>query len=451
MTQATFNADGNSDRPVGAACGKVILLGEHAVVYGVPALCGALNGGAEITAIPGRGALRVPAWSVVTPPAGELLAPAVRAPGALPDEVAEPVASATGAAGNQSLLHAYRAILRSVLSAAQRRDDDLVFPYDFVARFAIPTGAGLGSSAALSVALVRALDQTLGLQLAPRQVDAAALAAEQVFHGHPSGLDHTIAQHGGFGLFRRGHGLTPLYGTPELRLCIGHTGRARDTKGRVSRVAELHREAPAEIGACFARIAALVDEAVAALRQAAQITQDALGDVEGARRLLLAALSRVETAAAATTQSPDEHAAVQRALCTVLLPLFDLAHKEGDTVGAMSYGRRAIETEAVPAGRAAELHNFLGQAALATGSTFDAIHHFESALRSEPGQLEPTRALVALLYPAGEFARIDLLITQALSAADGGEISLQDGERAGLLRQQAEARDAETALAKWKR
>ena len=268
MTQAIFDAD----RPVGSACGKVILLGEHAVVYGVPALCGALSGGAEITAIPGRGALRVPAWSVVTPPAGELLAPAVRAPGALPPELvergelADSVTSSAGAAGNQSLLHAYRAILRSVLSAAQRRDDDLVFPYDFVARFAIPTGAGLGSSAALSVALVRALDATLGLQLLPRQVDAAALAAEQVFHGHPSGLDHTIAQHGGFGLFRRGHGLTPLYGTPELRLCIGHTGRARDTKGRVSRVAELHREAPAEIGACFARIAALVDEAVAALR-----------------------------------------------------------------------------------------------------------------------------------------------------------------------------------------
>ena len=282
MTQATYhigrnadrnsdqnadqNADQNTDRPVGSACGKVILLGEHAVVYGVPALCGALNGGAEIIAIPGSGALRVPAWGVVTPPAGELLAPAVRTPGALPDELTESSTSSAGAAGNQSLRHAYRAILRSVLSAAQRRDDELTFPHDFVARFAIPTGAGLGSSAALSVALVRALDQTLGLQLLPRQVDAAALAAEQVFHGHPSGLDHTIAQHGGFGLFRRGHGLTPLYGTPELRLCIGHTGRARDTKGRVSRVAELHREAPVEIGACFARIAALVEEAVAALR-----------------------------------------------------------------------------------------------------------------------------------------------------------------------------------------
>ena len=247
------------------ACGKVILLGEHAVVYGVPALCGALHGGAEVTAVPGTGALRVPAWQVVTPSAQELLAPAFRAPGELagpPDEAVD----ASGATTEQPLSLAFRAILRSVLSAEQQRDDEFVVPYDFVARFAIPTGAGLGSSAALSVALVRALDQALGLGLLPRQVDAAALAAEQVFHGHPSGLDHTIAQHGGFGLFRRGHGLTPLDGTVGLRLCIGHTGRARDTRGRVARVAELHRADPATVDACFSRIAALVDDAVAALR-----------------------------------------------------------------------------------------------------------------------------------------------------------------------------------------
>ncbi len=251
--------------PPAAACGKVILLGEHAVVYGVPALCGALRGGAEVAAVPGAGALRVPAWQVVTPSAQELLMPAFRAPGELagtPDEAV----NAAGAATEQPLSLAYRAILRSVLSTQQQRDDSFVVPYDFVARFAIPTGAGLGSSAALSVALVRALDQTLGLKLSAKQVDAAALAAEQVFHGHPSGLDHTIAQHGGFGLFRRGHGLTPLVGTVGLRLCIGHTGRARDTKGRVARVAELHREDSATIDACFSRIAALVEDAVAALR-----------------------------------------------------------------------------------------------------------------------------------------------------------------------------------------
>jgi mevalonate kinase len=263
MTQAPSSAV--PSHPAASACGKVILLGEHAVVYGVPALCGALQGGAEVSAIPGSGSLRVPAWGVVTPPASELLAPAFRSPGELGAAVGESVTEA-GAASPHPLGLAYRAILRAVLSPAQQRDDEFVVPYDFIARFAIPTGAGLGSSAALSVALVRALDQQLGLRLSAHQVDAAALAAEQVFHGHPSGLDHTIAQHGGFGLFRRGHGLTPLVGTPGLRLCIGHTGRARDTKGRVARVAELYREDEVLIGACFARIAALVDDAVAALR-----------------------------------------------------------------------------------------------------------------------------------------------------------------------------------------
>ena len=265
MTQAMSSPGPAEPTATASACGKVILLGEHAVVYGVPALCGALRGGAEVTAISGSGALRVPAWQVVTPSAQELLMPAFRPPGELTGPLVDGV-DASGAATEQPLSLAYRAILRTVLTAEQQRDDDFLVPYDFVARFAIPTGAGLGSSAALSVALVRALDQALGLKLAARQVDAAALAAEQVFHGHPSGLDHTIAQHGGFGLFRRGHGLAPLVGTQGLRLCIGHTGRARDTRGRVARVAELHRADPTKIGECFTRIAALVEDAVVALR-----------------------------------------------------------------------------------------------------------------------------------------------------------------------------------------
>lgn len=232
-----------------AACGKVILLGEHAVVYGVPALCGALQGGVEVEASAGRGALQVREWNLVTQTAAELLQ--------VPD---------SDVAGIQpALAVAYRAILRSVLAASGRGDTTV--PWDFSARFAIPTGAGLGSSAALSVALIRAIDNALQLHLTSAAVDAAAFLAEQVFHGSPSGLDHTVAQQGGFGLYRRGQGLTPIVGTPSLRLIIGHTGRARDTKGRVGRVAELFRQDPVTIQACFDRIAQLVDQAVVALRQ----------------------------------------------------------------------------------------------------------------------------------------------------------------------------------------
>jgi diphosphomevalonate decarboxylase len=229
-----------------SACGKVILLGEHAVVYGVPALCGALQGGVEVEAIAGEGRLLVPEWDVATPPLGELLHPPTDA-----------VLS--------SLSLALRAIVEHSFAAVGRTLSFRDLPYDFVARFAIPTGAGLGSSAALSVALVRAVDRAASLGLRESDVDAAAFAAEKVFHGSPSGLDHTVAQRGGFGLFRRGQGLTPVLDTPPLRLCIAHTGKARDTKGRVARVAELTREQPEMTASVFQRIGELVSEAVDAL------------------------------------------------------------------------------------------------------------------------------------------------------------------------------------------
>lgn len=229
-----------------AACGKVILLGEHAVVYGVPALCGALSRGAEVQVIPGQGRLRVPAWNLQTPTAQALLA----------------------GSADSSLAQAFAAILQALPADLPRPDG-----FDFVVQFSLPTGAGLGSSAALAVALVRALgavgEAQLGRPLTASEVDAAALAAEQVFHGQPSGLDHTVAQHGGFGLFRRGQGLSPLPGSQKLStlsLCIGHTGRARDTKGRVARVAELYKHDPTAIRRRFDHIAALVERAAAAVQ-----------------------------------------------------------------------------------------------------------------------------------------------------------------------------------------
>jgi mevalonate kinase len=248
-------AEKTASTTTATACGKVILLGEHAVVYGVPALCGALESGASVSAVPGDGRLRVPAWSVVTASAAELLS--------------SDAAAVESACAALSLSAAYHAMLAS-LSAA-RPLEARHFAHDFVASFAIPTGAGLGSSAALAVALLRCIDQTLSLHLGESQIDAAAFAAEKVFHGQPSGLDHTVAQHGGFGLFRRGQGLMPLVGLPdssrELRLLIGHTGRARDTKGRVARVAELYQAAPQAIGARFSSIASLVQQATSALQR----------------------------------------------------------------------------------------------------------------------------------------------------------------------------------------
>ncbi len=197
-----------------AAHGKVILLGEHSVVYGHPALAGALADGVTVETRPGRGVLRIPQWSCVIDPALDTEATLARAYAEIRKRAGEPA-------------------------------------IDLALTFNLPTGAGLGSSAAMAVAVGRALGLD-GAALAD-----AAMASETVIHGKPSGLDHTVSMAGGFGLFTRAGGLTALRAAP-LSLTIGHTGKARDTKGRVARVAELVNERGDEVRARVAAIAELV-------------------------------------------------------------------------------------------------------------------------------------------------------------------------------------------------
>ena len=196
------------------AHGKVILLGEHSVVYGHPALAGALADGVTVEATPGRGLLAIAQWELVIDPAK---------------------------AGDAPLGRAYDEIRRRAGEPA----------IDLALTFNLPTGAGLGSSAAMAVAIGRALGLS-GAALAE-----AAMASETVIHGTPSGLDHTVSIAGGFGIFTRAAGLAPLRAQP-LPIVIGHTGKARDTKGRVARVAELVNERAGEVRERFAAIEALV-------------------------------------------------------------------------------------------------------------------------------------------------------------------------------------------------
>lgn len=229
------------------APGKAILLGEHAVVYGRPALAGALGDGVTVEVVAGRGALRVPAWNVVAPL----------------DENDD---------DDRSDLVTACAAVRDVLT---RRLPDVGMALrrlDAAARFGVPTGAGLGSSAALAVALARALARAVDARLGDEVLDEAALAAETVFHGRASGIDHAVAARGGFGLYTRATGLRPLPTkdgaarvTEGVRLVVGHTGRQRDTRGRVARVAELRAAHPEKIERSFDSIAALVERGAAAI------------------------------------------------------------------------------------------------------------------------------------------------------------------------------------------
>jgi mevalonate kinase len=184
--------------------GKVILLGEHAVVYGYPALAAALDRGVKIDAVPtpAGGPLRidVPSWNL------KLTAD---------DE------------------HSFARGLCAIADAVELGRP----PLSLIGDAQIPPGAGLGASAAFAVAISRALLAHLKKSTDTAAVTAAANASEDVMHGKASGVDVALAIHGGIGVFRKSTGLKKISIQP-LRVIVGPSGAPRSTAAMVERVAQ---------------------------------------------------------------------------------------------------------------------------------------------------------------------------------------------------------------------
>jgi mevalonate kinase len=109
------------------------------------------------------------------------------------------------------------------------------------------TYGGLGSSAAFCVALVNALADEKGLHLTKAEVNKYAYAGEQVFHGNPSGIDNTIATHGGMIVFKRGETqeknnveFLKLY--KPLDAVVSFTGKYGETAKMVGRVKDFKEQ-----------------------------------------------------------------------------------------------------------------------------------------------------------------------------------------------------------------
>jgi len=189
----------------GRAWGKVILLGEHAVVYGRTALATAIDRQVHVRLSPRRGTVRVAQSGIVL---------------SLPEEIEE---------RDPRLA---RALARAAeLFRVPTGDLEVHISSD------LPPGVGLGSSAALSVSLVRALAEWTGSSLDDAEVCARAFEVERIFHGFPSGVDNTVATYGGLVAFRQGHDPRRLTPPRPLPLVIALSREQRET---VRVVASLH-------------------------------------------------------------------------------------------------------------------------------------------------------------------------------------------------------------------
>lgn len=218
------------ERPVqSSACGKVLLLGEHAVVYGEPALAiplpgarlrvqlGGLDGGVgDRTLGPGdfdglqtQDALKsVRARKRPRPVNPDLVAsaPSVFTPLQIEVDATAP----EGAAQDVS-----RAL------AAASHGLSLPMPLPLRLRVSAPTlASGMGTSAALAVALVRALARWHNEDPETGRVIQAAMAVEQLFHGNPSGVDVAVSAHERALWFTKAGGPTVLPPLPPLSLVL---------------------------------------------------------------------------------------------------------------------------------------------------------------------------------------------------------------------------------------
>lgn len=202
----------------GSAAAKVILLGEHGVVYG-------------------RHALALP----------------------LPDAVRTAVAKSDRL---QSDLPAE--FVTALLRELGVEDDK----WRIVVESRVPFGKGLGSSAAVAVAVARAFDRELHLGLDDERVNEIAFASETLAHGTPSGIDNTLATYAVPMLFRNDGRLEvtelDIGDVPPIVIAWG------DDSGRTSELVAAVRarrdRAPAHFDALFDEMDVLAREGADLLR-----------------------------------------------------------------------------------------------------------------------------------------------------------------------------------------
>lgn len=215
-----------------SASAKIILLGEHAVVYGQPAIAVPVSSLRVTVSATSQGK----GIHIVTPDLNHAL-PA--------DFQAQPVNDALALTTDL------------VLEKLQSPPPDLTITI----RSQIPLASGLGSGAAVSTALARVLCTALDRSLDDASLNEIIYEVEKIHHGTPSGIDNTVIVYEKPVYFVRNQPIETIEIGQPFTLLIGDTGQAASTRIAVGDVRKLYEANPLQTQPILDAVGQIVVEA----------------------------------------------------------------------------------------------------------------------------------------------------------------------------------------------
>lgn len=218
-----------------SAPGKIILFGEHAVVYSRPAIA------APVLSV--RAKAIVNANPKASPGTVHVQAPDISLESAL-DELP----------GDHPLA-------ASVLGVARELNIKRIPACKIRITSTIPIEGGMGSGAAVSVAIIRAFSTFLGHPLDNERVSALAYAVEKIYHSTPSGVDNHVITYASPIYYVMGFPVEALKVKGSFTIIIANTGVRSPTVRTVTDVREAWTTNPTRYDGLFDQIGAIVDQA----------------------------------------------------------------------------------------------------------------------------------------------------------------------------------------------
>jgi len=204
-----------------SAPAKVILFGEHAVVYGQPAIA-------------------VPVSSLRATATVEYRSPDGLGVRSVAADLAQTFPTQVDVSTVDSALSLTTQLVCQKIGVPT---PDITITIDSD----IPIASGLGSGAAVSTAIARALTTALGHPLDSEAISQLVYEVEKLHHGTPSGIDNTVIAYEQPVYFVRGHPIESITIAKPFHLLIADSGRGALTRVTVGEVRKLYEVNPDQI------------------------------------------------------------------------------------------------------------------------------------------------------------------------------------------------------------